>query len=187
MPLGRLKVVLRSTTASPIATTASGQKRSASATVVVSTARTSTATRTPPMAAVVRDRAAGPCTLTFTASAALPPHPRTLPRECGHDAPMYCRYPIHVDQHDPGSTAIRINARVYAWSLSAATTVAVISSAASPLRTRHLFSRLDLRSYINDIDEPRLRLARLLPRRRRDSRGRWLWRLVRLRFHQTSF
>ena len=32
----------------------------------------------------------------------------------------------------------------------------------------------------NDIDEPRLRLARLLPRRRRDSRGRWLWRLVRL-------
>jgi hypothetical protein len=34
----------------------------------------------------------------------------------------------------------------------------------------------------NDIDEPRLRLARLLPRRRRDSRGRWLWRLVRLRF-----
>jgi hypothetical protein len=31
----------------------------------------------------------------------------------------------------------------------------------------------------NDTDEPRLRLARLLPRRRRDSRGRWLWRLVR--------
>ena len=34
----------------------------------------------------------------------------------------------------------------------------------------------------NDIDEPRLRLARLLPRRRRDSCRRWLWRLVRLRF-----
>ena len=34
----------------------------------------------------------------------------------------------------------------------------------------------------NEIDEPRLRLARLLPRRRRDGRGRWLWRLVRLRF-----
>ena len=34
----------------------------------------------------------------------------------------------------------------------------------------------------NDIDEPRLRLARLLPCRRRDSRGRWLWRLVRLSF-----
>ena len=40
----------------------------------------------------------------------------------------------------------------------------------------------------NDIDEPRLRLARLLrlarrslakpARRRRDGRGRWLWRLV---------
>jgi hypothetical protein len=32
-------------------------------------------------------------------------------------------YPIHVDQHDPGSTAIRINARVTrkdAWSLSVA-------------------------------------------------------------------
>jgi hypothetical protein len=38
-------------------------------------------------------------------------------------------------------------------------------------------------SYLpNDIDEPRLRLARLLPRRRRDSRGRWLWRLVRPRW-----
>ena len=34
----------------------------------------------------------------------------------------------------------------------------------------------------NGIDEPRLRLARLLPRRRRDGRGRWLWRLVSLRF-----
>jgi hypothetical protein len=36
----------------------------------------------------------------------------------------------------------------------------------------------------NDIDEPRLRLARLLPRRRRDRRGRWLWRLVRPVFHR---
>jgi hypothetical protein len=35
----------------------------------------------------------------------------------------------------------------------------------------------------NAIDEPRLRLARLLPRRRRDGRGRWLWRLVSLFFH----
>jgi hypothetical protein len=25
------------------------------------------------------------------------------PRPCGHDAPMSCRYPIHVDQHDHGS------------------------------------------------------------------------------------
>ena len=37
-------------------------------------------------------------------------------------------------------------------------------------------------STANDIDEPRLRLARLLPRRRRDRRGRWLWRLVRPKF-----
>jgi hypothetical protein len=35
----------------------------------------------------------------------------------------------------------------------------------------------------NATDEPRLRLARLLPRRRRDGRGRWLWRLVRRIFH----
>jgi hypothetical protein len=49
---------------------------------------------------------------------------------------------------------------------------------------RKLYERMCRRpletSSPNDIDEPRLRLARLLPRRRRDGRGRWLWRLVRL-------
>ena len=48
-----------------------------------------------------------------------------------------------------------------------------------------ILSDVALRNMIylaNDIDEPRLRLARLLPRRRRDRRGRWLWRLVRPKF-----
>jgi len=29
--------------------------------------------------------------------------PTYAPRQCGHDVPMNCRYPIHVDQHDHGS------------------------------------------------------------------------------------
>jgi len=52
-------------------------------------------------------------------------------------------YPIHVDQHDPGFAAICTNARVYAWSLSAATTVAVFSSAAFHAADNARFFLLD--------------------------------------------
>jgi len=85
--------------------------------------------------------------------------PTHAPRQCGHDAPMSCRYPIHVDQHDPGFAAICINARVYARSLSAATAAAVFSSAAPTPRTIISFFRLILRSYINVKDEPRQETA----------------------------
>src|SRR5215467_2577424 len=42
------------------------------------------------------------------------------------------------------------------------------------------------RSYLANVqDEPRLWVARLLRSRRRDSHGRWLWRLVRPFVSQT--
>src|ERR1044072_5785659 len=53
--------------------------------------------------------------------------------------------PIHIDQHDPGLTAVHINARVYAWSLSVATAARVshplpphVRSSAFPLYRRQL-------------------------------------------------
>ena len=46
----------------------------------------------------------------------------------------------------------------------------------------HMGMMTNQRDNPNVIALPRLWLARLLPRRRRDSRGRWLWRLVSLRF-----
>jgi hypothetical protein len=94
--------------------------------------------------------------LGFTAA------PTHAPRQCRHDAPMSCRYPIHGDQHDPGSTAICINARVYARSLSAAATPRGFLFRRFPLRTNIAFFRLIIRSYINVQDEPRPWLARLV-------------------------